>query len=453
MTDTTPASTKTGARRLEGTLLPGEQMFRIVEETTSDAIITIDEASEILFVNRAAEKIFGYEAGEMLGHHLTMLMPEYLRHLHEAGLNRYVETGHRHISWEGVELPGLHKSGRELTLEISFGEFTEDGKHFFTGIARDISERKRGQRRLDAQHAVTRILAEATTLDDASLGVLRVICENLRWQVGLLWGVDYKANVLRCVNVWHDSTAQLAEFESTSRRRTFSPGVGLPGRVWMSRDAAWITDVVVNGNFPRAQIAAKEGLHGAFAFPVLLGKEVLGIMEFFSREAQPPDENLLAAMANIGSQVGQYMERKRAEEERTGLQEQIIGMQQALLAELSTPLIPISDKVVIMPLIGQVDAQRAEQMLDTLLRGIESRQAQIAIVDITGVPTVDNHVANMLIHAAQAVRLIGAQVVLTGIRPDVAQAFVRLGVDLRGIITHSNLKSGIIYALNHINAR
>lgn len=125
-----------------------EDRFRTLAETASDAIITIDEESRIIFVNPAAEIVFGYTIQEMLGADLTMLMPEYLRHLHRAGFARYIETGKRHLSWASIELPGLHKSGREIPLEISFGEFIRNDKHFFTGVARDITERKRAEEAL-----------------------------------------------------------------------------------------------------------------------------------------------------------------------------------------------------------------------------------------------------------------------------------------------------------------
>ncbi len=128
---------------------------RIVTETASDAIITIDENSRILFVNRGAEDIFGYTAAEMLSGDLTMLMPEYYRHLHRAGLNNYLEHGEKHISWAAVELPGLHKSGKEIALELSFGEFQNNGHRFFTGIARDITRRKETERRLSALQTIT----------------------------------------------------------------------------------------------------------------------------------------------------------------------------------------------------------------------------------------------------------------------------------------------------------
>jgi len=139
---------------------------RIIAETASDAIITINEDSKILFVNRAAVDIFGYSTEEMLGAELTMLMPEYLRHLHRAGLRNYLETGQKHIPWVAVELPGLHKSGEEISLELSFGEFQKDDQRFFTGIARDITRRKLIENRLAALLKVTDSALAHLSLDE-----------------------------------------------------------------------------------------------------------------------------------------------------------------------------------------------------------------------------------------------------------------------------------------------
>jgi PAS domain S-box-containing protein len=129
-------------KRAEESLRESGSRFRTFAETASDAIITIDQAGIIIFVNSAAEKVFGHPSGKMMGQDLTMLMPEYLRHLHQAGFARCQQTGERHIGWGAIELPGLHRDGYELPLEISFGEFISDGRRYFTGIARDISERK-----------------------------------------------------------------------------------------------------------------------------------------------------------------------------------------------------------------------------------------------------------------------------------------------------------------------
>ena len=138
---------------------------------------------------------------------------------------------------------------------------------------------------------------------------------------------------------------------------------------------------------------------------------------------------------------------ERARDEIIQARDQIIQVQAVALRELSSPLIPISDSVLVMPLIGAIDSGRAQQVLETLLAGIASHAAHLVIVDITGVPLIDMQVANALIRAAQAVKLLGAQVVLTGIRPEVAQTLVGLGLDLRGIVTRSTLQAGIAYGL------
>ena len=131
---------------IEKSLRETEESYRIVAETASDAIIKIDERSLIIFANHSVERIFGYSVGEMLGQPLTMIMPENLRVRHKAGLRRYLETGKRHLTWESIEVSARHASGRIFPLEISFGEYNENGKRFFIGIARDITERKQAEK-------------------------------------------------------------------------------------------------------------------------------------------------------------------------------------------------------------------------------------------------------------------------------------------------------------------
>src|SRR5205823_2527187 len=182
------------------------------------------------------------------------------------------------------------------------------------GTVQDITERKRGEHRRMAQHAVTQILAEAATLEEATPRILRAVCECLVWDVGALWRTDREGGVLRYVEVWHKESIEVREFEAAIRDSTFKPGIGLPGRVWSSREPAYIPDVVHDANFPRAPIAAREMLHAAFGFPILLGGEVLGVMEFFSHDIRQPDRDMLDMMATIGSQTGQFIDRKQAEE-------------------------------------------------------------------------------------------------------------------------------------------
>jgi rsbT co-antagonist protein RsbR len=137
-----------------------------------------------------------------------------------------------------------------------------------------------------------------------------------------------------------------------------------------------------------------------------------------------------------------------AEHERTQLQEEIIEAQRAALRELSTPLIPIAENVIAMPLVGSIDSSRAQQIMETLLEGIAEQQADVAILDITGVRVVDTQVANALLRAAQAAKLLGTRVILTGIRAEVAQTLVGLGADMSSITTAATLQAGVALALH-----
>jgi rsbT co-antagonist protein RsbR len=151
--------------------------------------------------------------------------------------------------------------------------------------------------------------------------------------------------------------------------------------------------------------------------------------------------------AVIASIVRDLTAQQQAEQERIALQDQVIAAQQAALRELSTPLIPLADHVVAMPLIGSVDTARAQQIIEELLAGVAANRATTAIIDITGVPLVDTQVAGALLRAAQAVELLGSRVVITGIRPEVAQTLVGIGVNLGSIVTRATLQDGIAYAL------
>ena len=129
-------------------LLESEEQFRTLAETASDAIITIDDRANIIFVNAGAVEMFGYSQSEMVGQSITMLMPEEMRSMHQAGFARYRATGRRNISWKSVELPGRHKDGHAIQLELSFAEYNKGGKRLFTSVVRDITRRKQSEEAL-----------------------------------------------------------------------------------------------------------------------------------------------------------------------------------------------------------------------------------------------------------------------------------------------------------------
>jgi PAS domain S-box-containing protein len=205
----------------------------------------------------------------------------------------------------------------------------------YVGTVIDVTERRRAEQRLLAQHRVASILAEAATVEEARPKILRALCECMGWHVGVLWRIDREAGVLRCAELWQTPSLEATQFAAVTRRSAFLPGRGLPGRVWASGAPAYIPDVINDPNFPRADIAAREGLQGGFAFPILLGREVLGVIEFFSRDVWQGDDDLLVVMATIGSQIGQFTERAAAGSE---LQLRVNMLQQIPVAAWSVML-------------------------------------------------------------------------------------------------------------------
>ncbi|ART74805.1 RsbT co-antagonist protein RsbRA [Sutcliffiella horikoshii] len=137
----------------------------------------------------------------------------------------------------------------------------------------------------------------------------------------------------------------------------------------------------------------------------------------------------------------------------TGSWEHTVSMQKIALQELAAPLIPVFDKISVMPLVGTIDTERARQIMENLLQGVVKHRAEVVLIDITGVPVVDTMVAHHIIQAAEAVRLVGAKCLLVGIRPEIAQTIVNLGINLDQIITKNSLKKGIETALEMTNRK
>ena len=240
-------------------------------------------------------------------------------------------------------------------------------------------ERRRSDRQRAAVHATVSVLAEPIPLAQVSTQVLRAICGNLEWDTGSLWGVDRSAGVLRCLGVWSRPGVDAVEFVAATRSLTFAPGVGLPGRVWAAGQPVWIPDVVRDPNFPRAAVARRVGLHAGLGFPIRIGDQVEGVIEFFSWDVEEPDEPLLQVVGTMGVQLGQFLERRRAEETLQRSQRELADRVEelaesdrrkdeflAMLAhELRNPLAPIAAAAEILGDVESADASvgRARDIL------------------------------------------------------------------------------------------
>ncbi|MBW4577855.1 MAG: PAS domain-containing protein [Aphanothece sp. CMT-3BRIN-NPC111] len=278
-----------------------------------EAIVWTDEVGRIHWSNATFDRLVNRQRFQVLGNSLFDLLPlqqqgqDIDRELHPLSMTL---NGQNRVN--GVY--EFQQGNKTFVLETSSTRIQVQGQQACAVVViRDITKAQMAQERQTMQFAVTRILAESTTLSGAIPKLIEAICSLTGWELGALWRFDPNNNFLRWEGSWHSPNLEAADFEGISRETTFTPGIGLPGRVWASRQPAWITDVVTDSNFPRAPGAASSKLHGAFAFPILNGTEVTGIMEFFSRCPKAPDEDLLWLMVDIGSQINQFLERKRAE--------------------------------------------------------------------------------------------------------------------------------------------
>ncbi|MBW4576385.1 MAG: PAS domain S-box protein [Aphanothece sp. CMT-3BRIN-NPC111] len=269
-----------------------EANFHNLIATNVDGMIVLDTNGVVRFINPAAEALFGCKAEELLGQLFSFSV----------------------VPGETRDLCIMRQSGEAPTVEMRVVETSWQGETAYLASLRDITERKWAEERQTMQFVVAHILGESTTLQEASFKILESIGKSVGWEAGEVWLLSPDSTELRLDTIWHEEASfSGANFFASSRETTFLRGQGLPGRVWSSGEPVWITDISTDINFPRATAAVKDGLYGAFAFPIRNGSEVIGVMAFYSCYIRPPDHKLLKMMADIGSQINQFIERKQAE--------------------------------------------------------------------------------------------------------------------------------------------
>jgi PAS domain S-box-containing protein len=339
-----PADTPNPSR-LRDTPSPSEDLIRLSEarfralaESASDAIVTIDVNSTILFVNHAAVNIFGYSVEQMLGQEITMLMPDYLRHVHKSAIARYTGTGRKHINWTRVQLPSLHKDGHQIPVELSIAEHVENGEKRFTGILRDVSERVEAERAMKRQTSVIHLLQDvaiaanqANTISEAITTALAQVCQHSGAALGHAYFIqDGPPMTLTPSSLWYAAKPEkFAVFRAITEATVLQLGEGLPGRVAENNAPVWIENIEKDTNFPRKRESVELQVNSAFAFPITVKGEITAVLEFFSDEESEPDEHLLAAMPSIGAQLGRVIERTRSEESVRHLSVRLLRAQDA----------------------------------------------------------------------------------------------------------------------------
>jgi two-component system cell cycle sensor histidine kinase/response regulator CckA len=302
------------AKAAEVALLQSQERNRAIVDTALDGVITIDSTGMVTDWNAQATAIFGWSREEALGRALTeTIIPERDRRAHEHGIREFLRTGAGAILNRRIEIVAQHKDGRELPVELAVSPAKIGDAYIFSAFIRDITDRRRAERRLVSQYAVTRVLAEATTMEEAVPKIIQAIGESLEWDLGLFWRVDKAAGVLRCLDQWKAPSVQADPFALDNWQRVFTCGEGLPGRIWASGKSAWVADVTLDAHFTRGAQARQVGFHGAVGFPILVGSEIEGVIELFSRSVRQSDDELLRMVEDIGIKIGQFGERTRTE--------------------------------------------------------------------------------------------------------------------------------------------
>ncbi len=373
-----------------------EEALRLTQfalDHAADAIFWTDLAGHILYANDAACQSLGYSREEWLGLQISQIDPGFTGEAVVATTQVIEQYGSMLL-----ETHYRHKDGHAFPVEVTVSHLVYEGTDYLHASMRDITERKQIEKQLRlAQFTLDQAVDGIHWLnrEGRQIYVNDALCQRLGYTQNEMLAMnilDLDPNVPqdRWHTVWHEmQKTGMDTFETVHRRK--------------------------DGHLVPVEVTA--------SFLTLDDTEY------------------------ICSILRDTTERKQAEAERLALHEQIIAVQRAAIRELSTPLIPITESAVVMPLIGTIDSARAKQVLETLLEGVTSHQANLAILDITGVQMVDTQVANALIGAAKAVRLLGAQVMIKGIQPQIAQTLVHLGIDLHGIMTYGTLQAGIAAAL------
>src|SRR5687768_4897954 len=288
----------------------GADLYREIFAHSREAIAITDPKGVYLQQNDAHFTLLVYSDDDLEGKTPALDLSE----------NTYDEITHQLAAtgeYSG-EVVCRNKRGEELNVELTV--FTMRSglgeplcyisiKRDITARAREIRARRRTEQRLALQYAITRILSRSIDFVEGTHEILETVCESLGWHVGVLWAADHQGEVLRCIDVWHRRGLNVNGFDTVSRSATFARGTGLPGRIWESGKPAWIPNVAEDQNFLRTDVAESAGLRAAFGFPILLGDEVVGVIEFFSQEIRQPDQDLLDMIGSVGFQIGQFQER------------------------------------------------------------------------------------------------------------------------------------------------
>ncbi|TVR74499.1 MAG: PAS domain S-box protein [Sphaerobacteraceae bacterium] len=299
-------------------------------EMTLDSIITISQQGRILEFNLAAEETFRCFASEVIGRDITeTLIHEHWHEWWTASFQSFSRDGGGPLNGRRVQITAVRRDGSDFPAEFTLTRIPMRDSWVYTLYIHDLTEEKWNDRRRSTRYAVTHILAETESPRSALPDVLAAVCEGLEWDWAACWVRQPGSNEMKLDLTWNVGQDSVHPLEAASEENGFGPGYGFLGQIWTRQTADWIEDMAEPNPYRRSESALESGFRSVAAMPIIGRNEIIGIIEFQSRQRRERDPEMLRMFDSLGSQIGQFIERKQVEEERV----QILAREQSARAE------------------------------------------------------------------------------------------------------------------------
>ncbi|HEX8352543.1 MAG TPA: PAS domain S-box protein [Pyrinomonadaceae bacterium] len=413
-----------------------------IVDSSEDAIISKTLDGQITSWNAAAERLYGYAAAEVVGRHISVIVPEeltpQLQEIHER-LGRGEKISH-------LETTRVRKDGSRVSVAISVSPVRDSSGRTVGAatIARDITERRRADAELARRVHQAALGAEVgAAFAEGSVPLPRVlqdcvesVVRHLDAAFARVWTLERGADVLEL----RASAGLYTHLDGAHGR--VPVGQFKIGLIAAERLPHLTNAVVGDPRVGDQAWARREGMVAFAGYPLLVEDRLVGVLAMFARAELPADT--LEALASVSNVIAQGMERRRVEEALAAL----LREREQTIEEVSTPVVPVLDGVLVIPLIGSLDARRTARATQAALAEVRRQGARVCILDITGARLVDSYAVANLTNLVQALKLVGAEACVTGVGAQVAQTLVGLGLDLRGLRTYRTLAQALAALLD-----
>jgi PAS domain S-box-containing protein len=413
-----------------------------IVESSEDAIVSKTLEGVITSWNAAAERLYGYTAEEVVGRHISTVVPEDLRpQLEEidATLRRGEKINH-------LETVRLRKDGTRVEVAVSISPVRDSTGRTVgaANIARDITARRRAEAELERrvhQAALGAEVGAALAEGNASLRYVLQRCvesvvRHLDAAFARVWTIERGGDELEL----RASAGMYMHLDGAHGR--VPVGKFKIGLIAAERRPHLTNSVVGDPRVGDQEWARREGMVAFAGYPLLVNDRLVGVLAMFSRAELPADT--LEALSSVANVIAQGVERLRAEETLA----ELLREREKMIEEVSTPVVPVLEGVLVLPLIGSLDNERTSRATRAALTEVTRHGARVCILDITGARLVDSQAVANLTNLVQALKLVGADAFVTGVSAQVAQTLVQLGLDLKGLRTYRTLAQALAALLD-----